>query len=283
MGDFGSMSSKKVVQGDVASAKDSLAGLEARPAKRRRKGVSKSPKRASDLYKTTLGKWMWEEKAKCGGSWDALTERILQAWPGQRLTGPTVIKWGDGTYAEELKRDRIELLARYKKTTPEALQAWLETGVESAGENAPSSDGSNEEVHPSSKAGILVKELAEASYQELLNALEIILVRLRSFAGEQAKENKIMQQGDRAVSHLIQVLMVEQGLDRQGFADLIHLDRAILDLALDSYEPLPAKSLQRLAHALSRVAPFTVSLDLLKRMNQEVQSREAAGNPELER
>lgn len=278
-------SSKKVERGDVASAKDSLAGLEVRPARRRRKGASKSPKQANDLYKATLSKWMWEEKAKCGGSWDVLVERILQAWPGQRLTGPTVIKWGDGTYAQELKRDRIELLARYKKTTPEAFQAWLETGVDPSGENSspPELLAANEGAHPSPKTDTLVKELAKASYQELLNALEIILLRLRTLTAGAIKESKIMPQSDRSVSQLIHVLMVEQGLDRQKFAELIKLDRAVLDLAIDSLEPLSSKNLQQLANALSRVAPLTLSADLLKRMNQKVQSREAAGNSELER
>lgn len=256
------MSSKKVVQSDVASAKESLAGLEERPAKRRRKGVSKSPKRASELYKTTLSKWMWEEKAKCGGSWDILTERILQAWPGQRLSGPTTIKWGDGTYTEELKRDRIELLARYKKTTPEAFQAWLESGIEPKVLKEGSSPA------PRRKTSVQGLDLEGLSLSEILDLIEVLCAKIRD--REQEQEETVSNhppKGCSQISAFIYSLMRVRKMTRAELAKETGLRMVLLDLALDSHFPLSNKDLADLTSGLTKICPRTLSQDLLFQMN----------------
>jgi hypothetical protein len=256
------MSSKKVVQSDVASAKNSLAGLEARPAKRRRKDKPKPSRLASDLYKDTLGKWMWKEKLSCGGSWDTLAERIKQAWPGQQLSGPTVNKWGDGTYTEELRRDRLALLARYRKTTPEVIQAWLESGIE------PKALKEGSPPAPPCESSVQSLNLESLSISEMLDLIEVLCAKIRDRCEKEEPVSKRPYKGLSQISAFIQSLMRIRGLTRAELAKETGIGMDLLDFALDSHSPLSGEDLATLSDGLTKVSPRTLSHDLLNQMNR---------------
>jgi hypothetical protein len=208
-----------------------------------------------EQYIGRLHEWLMAERLQFP-SWAAFAAYLTSLVPGQSITDATLTNWRDGKFSKPLDYSRLAMIAAYKKTTPDVIQAWLEGRLTEEGSVIiqPEAGGST----PSPFVRSIARRLKQASLAEISAVLDLASQRLHQIQSEDTNMDAGeagTEQGSLIAMAVSSMLLIAD-IDPEEFGRRIGVTEEELSLVLSTDAPIPRALINRIGDGLRTLGPI---------------------------